>query len=73
MQVGTGSRWVMTTSNDGCVVIVDSEEKTDHTDVIISPDCLNRNVEKGKFTKHEKLKHNGKPVYVLTSDLQKFL
>ena len=73
MKVSTGSKWVMTTSSDGCVVIVNAEAKTDHTDVIISPDCLNQNVKRGKFTKHKTLKHNGKPVYVLTEDLNKFL
>ena len=32
---------------------------------------LQRNVKLGTFTKHKHLKHNNKPVYVLTEDLNK--
>ena len=73
MQISTKTKWIMTTSEDGCVVIVNEERKTSQTDVIISSDCLDQNVKNRKFTKHATLRHKDKPVYVLTSDLQKFL
>lgn len=61
----------MTTSNDGCVVIVKAEEKTNHKDIYISSDCLGRNVKAEKFIKHETLKYNDSPVYVLKEDVEK--
>ena len=61
----------MTKSNDGCVVIVKEDKKTDSKDVYISTEVLDRNVKLGTFTKHETLKHNGCPVYVLTEDLKR--
>lgn len=73
MQVNQQNKWIMTTSTDGCVVIVSEKRKTDKNDVIISRDCLNKNVSARKFTKHKTLIHNDKSVYVLTEDLQKFI
>ena len=73
MQIGTTTKWLMTTSSDGCVVIVSEEKKSETTDFFISQDCLDKNVKNKEFTKHKTLKHNDKPVYVLTSDLRKFL
>ena len=61
----------MTKSNDGCVVIVKSSEKTNDKDILISQEVLNRNVSCGTFCKHETLSHNSHPVYVLTEDLKR--
>jgi hypothetical protein len=71
MKINIRKQYVMTKSNDGCVVIVQSDEKTDQKDVYISTEVLERNVSLGTFTKHETLKHNECPVYVLTEDLKK--
>jgi hypothetical protein len=65
------NQYIMTKSNDGCVVIVKSGEKTDAKDILISQEVLNRNVSCGTFCKHESLKHNSEPVYVLTEDLRR--
>mgnify|MGYP001157261594 FL=1 len=73
MQIATTKKWLMTTSEDGCVIIVSEEKKSETTDFFISQDCLNKNVKNKEFTEHKTLKHNDKPVYVLTQDLQKFL
>ena len=61
----------MTTSNDGCVIIVKAEEKTSHKDIYISPDCLKQNLKAEKFIKHETLKYNDSAVYVLKEDMLK--
>ena len=73
MQIGSTTKWLMTTSSDGRVVIVSEEKKSETTDFFISQDCLDKNVKNKEFTEHKTLKHNDKPVYVLTSDLRKFL
>tara|TARA_B100001778_G_scaffold281244_1_gene246303 strand:+ start:210 stop:431 length:222 start_codon:yes stop_codon:yes gene_type:complete len=73
MQVTTTKKWLMTTSSDGCVIIVSEDKKTEQTDFFISEDCLAQNIKNVMFTKHKTMVHNDKPVYVLTSDLQKFL
>jgi hypothetical protein len=65
------NQYIMTKSNDGCVVIVKSGEKTDAKDILISQEVLNRNVSCGTFCKHGSLKHNNEPVYVLTEDLRR--
>ena len=59
----------MTTSSDGCVVIINSEEKTDNKDIFLSSDCLKFNVKNKKFIKHKVLKYNNSPVYVLKEDM----
>ena len=69
MKTKTEKRWLMTTSNDGCVVVVKAEEKTSPKDLFISIDCLKHNLIAKKFTKHKTLKYNNSPVYVLSEDL----
>lgn len=71
MKVIQRKQYVMTKSNDGCVIIVKNNEKTERGDMLISPQVLKRNVKQGTFTKSKHLKHNGEAVYVLTEDLKK--
>ena len=59
----------MTTSSDGCVVVVKAEEKTTPKDLFISNDCLRHNLKYKKFIKHKTLKYNNNPVYILKEDL----
>jgi len=65
------NQYIMTKSNDGCVVIVKSSEKTNDKDILISQEVLNRNVSCGTFCQHQSLRHNNEPVYVLTEDLKR--
>jgi hypothetical protein len=65
------NQYIMTKSNDGCVVIVQSSSKTDDKDILISEEVLQKNVCRGTFCQHERLKHNDSPVYVLTEDLKR--
>jgi len=71
MKVNSSKQYIMTKSNDGCVIIVQNDEKTERGDMYISSQVLQRNVKLGTFTKHKHLKHNNKPVYILTEDLKK--
>jgi len=71
MKVNAEKRWLITTSNDGCVVIVSAEEKTAPKDIFISSDCLKRNLKAKKFIKHKTLKYNDSPVYVLKEGVPK--
>ena len=60
---------LLTKSNDGCFVIVRSEEKTDKNDLFISEDTLKKNIEKQTFVKHENLKCNNHPIYIYNENL----
>jgi hypothetical protein len=71
MIASTEKRWLMTTSNDGCVVIVKAEERTNDKDIYISSDCLAQNLKFKKFIKHKTLKYNDESVYVLKEDVSK--
>tara|TARA_B100001179_G_C18479912_1_gene355180 strand:+ start:396 stop:611 length:216 start_codon:yes stop_codon:yes gene_type:complete len=64
-------QYIMTKSNDGCVVIVQASNKTDDKDIFISEEVLQRNLCRGTFCEHERLKHNNSPIYVLTEDLKR--
>tara|TARA_Y100000589_G_scaffold199764_1_gene188549 strand:- start:221 stop:427 length:207 start_codon:yes stop_codon:yes gene_type:complete len=68
MEVAT-KKWMITKSNDGCVVIVKSKKKTHPTDVFISSDTLKKNTGNGTFRKHSTLKYNDQPIYIHHQDL----
>jgi len=69
MKASNTKKYLMTSSNDNCVIIVSAEEKTHHNDVYLSESTLKANVKNGKFIKHEKLIFNDSPVYVLKEDM----
>lgn len=71
MKASKRRQYLMTKSNDGCVVIVRHNEKTERGDMLISPQVLKANVKRGTFTKSNHLKHNEEAVYILTEDLDK--
>tara|TARA_Y100000361_G_C10932660_1_gene224693 strand:+ start:292 stop:492 length:201 start_codon:yes stop_codon:yes gene_type:complete len=62
-------KWLLTKSNDNCVVIVKSEKKTNQNDFFISQATLDRNIQEKVFIKHETLKFEGESVYVHKNDL----
>ena len=62
-------KWLLTKSNDNCVVIVKAEKKTNQNDFFISQATLDRNIQEKVFIKHETLKFEGESVYVHHNDL----
>tara|TARA_R110001592_G_scaffold32260_8_gene113180 strand:- start:8906 stop:9112 length:207 start_codon:yes stop_codon:yes gene_type:complete len=62
-------KYLITKSNDDCVVIVRADKKTDKGDIFISDDTFKRNIEEKTFCKHPSLTHNNKPIYIYHEDL----
>ncbi|MBQ45629.1 MAG: hypothetical protein CMK37_08240 [Porticoccaceae bacterium] len=62
-------KWLLTKSNDNCVVIVKAEKKTNQNDFFISQATLDRNIQEKVFIKHETLKFEGESVYVHQNDI----
>ena len=62
-------KWLLTKSNDNCVVIVKAEKKTNPNDFFISQATLDRNIQEKVFIKHETLKFEGESVYVHRDDI----
>lgn len=60
---------LLTKSNDGCFIIVSSEEKTDKDDLFISEDTFKKNIDTKTFVKHSTLTHNSQPIYIYHEDL----
>ena len=60
---------LLTKSNDGCFIIVYSENKTDKGDLFISQDTFEKNIESKTFIRHRTLKHNNKPIYIYHEDI----
>ena len=71
MKASNTKKYLMTSSNDNCVIIVSAEEKTHHNDVFLSEATLNANIKNNQFIKHETLKYNNQPVYILKEDMAK--
>ena len=69
MIISNSKKYLMTTSNDGCVINVSSEDRTHPNDIFMSRSTLEANVKNGKFVKHQSLKYNDNSVYVLKEDL----
>jgi hypothetical protein len=68
MEVAT-KKWLITKSNDGCVVIVKSKKKTHPNDVFISKATLDKNTKNGTFRRHATLKFENHPIYIHKEDL----
>jgi len=62
-------KWLLTKSNDNCVVIVKAENKTNPNDFFISQATLDKNIKTKTFVKHETLKFEGESVYVHRDDI----
>ena len=60
---------LLTKSNDGCFVIVYSEEKTHKNDLFISQATFKKNIKTKTFIQHKTLTHNSKPIYIYHEDL----
>mgnify|MGYP003325500698 FL=1 len=62
-------KWLITKSNDGCVIIIKAEKKTHQNDFFLSQATLDRNIQEKTFTKHETLDYEGNPLYVYAKDI----
>jgi len=60
---------LLTKSNDGCFVIVYSEEKTHKNDLFISQATFKKNIKTKTFIQHKTLTHNNQPIYIYHEDL----
>lgn len=60
---------LLTKSNDGCFVIVHSEEKTHKSDLFISQATFKKNIKTKTFIQHKTLTHNNHPIYIYHEDL----
>jgi hypothetical protein len=60
---------MLTKSDDDCIVIVKSKDKSHKTDVFLSNDTLKHNVSAETFIKHKTLSYNGNSVYILKEDM----
>ena len=62
-------KWLITKSNDGCVIIIKAKKKTHQNDFFLSQATLDRNLEEKTFVKHENLDYEGNPLYVYAIDI----
>ena len=53
MQVSTATKkYLITKSNDGCVIAIRSEDKTDKTDFFIGEATMKKNIDNNTFVRH---------------------
>lgn len=62
-------KYLITKSNDGCVVAFQSEEKTHKSDFFIGEATMEKNIDKNVFIRHDTLRYHGKPLYIYHEDL----
>jgi len=62
-------KYLLTKSNDGCVVVIKAEKKTDPSDAFISESTFKINLENKTFIRHKTLTYNNNPIYVYHEDL----
>ena len=70
MQVSTATKkYLITKSNDGCVVAIRSEDKTDKTDFFIGEATMKKNIDNKTFVRHNQLNYNNEPIYIYHEDI----
>jgi hypothetical protein len=62
-------KYLITKSNDGCVVAVRAEEKTHKTDVFIGEATMQKNIDNEVFIAHNTLEYNNEPLYIYHEDI----
>ncbi len=65
----TSKKYLITKSNDDCVIAVLSEEKTSKSDFFISETTMKKNIDSRTFVRHNALKYNNEPIYIYHEDL----
>jgi hypothetical protein len=62
-------KYLITKSNDGCVVAFESEDKTHKTDFFIGQATMQKNIDSKTFIRHTTLTYNNKPIYIYHEDI----
>lgn len=62
-------KYLITKSNDGCVVAVRAEEKTDKSDFFIGEATMQKNIDNEVFIAHNTLEYNNEPLYIYHEDI----
>jgi len=65
----TSKKYLITKSNDGCVIAVRSEDKTHKTDFFIGEATMKKNIDNSTFVRHNHLNYNNEPIYIYHEDL----
>ena len=63
-------KYLITKSNDGCVVAFESEDKTHPTDVFIGKATMQKNIDNNVFVRHTTLRYKNKPIYIYHEDIR---
>ena len=62
-------KYLITKSNDGCVVAFEAESKTHHSDVFIGQSTMKKNIDNNTFVRHATLRYKDKPLYIYHEDI----
>lgn len=65
----TTKKYLITKSNDGCVVAFQAEEKTHKTDFFIGESTMQKNIDSKTFIRHTTLQYNNQPIYIYHEDI----
>ena len=65
----TTKKYLITKSNDGCVIAIRSEKKTDKHDFFIGETTMQKNIDNNTFIRHNVLNYNNEPIYIYHEDL----
>jgi len=65
----TNKKYLITKSNDGCVVAFQSEAKTHKSDFFIGEATMQKNIDNDVFIRHDTLTYENKPLYIYHEDI----
>ncbi len=65
----TTKKYLITKSNDGCVIAFRSEKKTDKHDFFIGETTMKKNIDSKTFIRHNSLQYNNQPIYIYHEDI----
>jgi hypothetical protein len=65
----TSKKYLITKSNDNCVIAVLSEDKTSKSDFFINETTMKKNIDNKTFVRHNVLKYNDEPIYIYHEDI----
>jgi hypothetical protein len=70
MQVTSATKkYLITKSNDGCVIAIRSDDKTDKHDFFIGETTMKKNIDNNTFIRHTTLQYNNEPIYIYHEDI----
>ena len=66
----TSKKYLITKSNDGCIVAFQAEEKTHKGDFFIGEATMQKNIDNDVFVRHTRLQYNNQPLYIYHEDIR---